>query len=123
MPGMTLTRMRLANGVWEGLLSGRAKNPPKLRLRHRDALLGEPETSAWETGGGWLVRFRLPLDRLSDGVQTFVIENAETGEPLAHETVIAGDEASDDLRAEIDLLKAELDLLKRAFRHHCADTV
>lgn len=120
MADAVLTRMRLANGVWEGWLKGGRSGPPRLRLRHRDDVVGEPETRRAEARDGWLVRFRLPLDRLSDGVQTFVIENADTGEALAHETLIAGEEASADLRAEVDILRAELDLLKRAFRAHCA---
>ena len=44
MAEMTLTRMRLAEGVWEGLLSAQDKVAPRLRLRHRDELVGEPET-------------------------------------------------------------------------------
>lgn len=125
MPDATLTRMRLAGGVWEGLLSGRSATPPQLLLRHRDELVGEPETRPAGEGpreaGKWFVRFRLPADRLSDGVHTFVIEDARTGEALARETIIAGDAASDDLRAEVDQLRAELDLLKRAFRNYCAE--
>lgn len=120
MPAATLTRTRLANGQWEGLLRGALGHPPKLLLRHRDQLLGEPETAPAETKGDWLVRFRLPLERLSDGVETFTIEDASTGEALAHETVILGDEAASELRAEVDQLRAELDMLKRAFRKHCA---
>ncbi len=116
---MTLTRMRLAEGVWEGLLSAQASVAPRLRLRHRDELVGEPETV--EAEGGWLVRFRLPVERLSDGVQTFVIEDAETGDALAHETIFAGEIIDDDIRAEVSLLRAELDLLKRAFRRHCSE--
>lgn len=126
MAEVTLTRMRLAEGVWEGLLSGSAKAAPRLRIRHRDDLVGEPETLAAEDGPGgtarWLVRFRLPVERLSDGVQTFVIEDAATGDALAHETVFAGEIVDDDIRAEVALLRAELDLLKRAFRRHCSES-
>ncbi len=122
---MTLTRMRLAGGVWEGLLSSRDRAAPSLRLRHRDEVLGAPETLETETKPGepdrWLVRFRLPVERLSDGVQTFVIEDADTGDALAHETIFAGEIIEDDLRAEVSLLRAELDLLKRAFRRHCSE--
>ena len=118
MAGLVLTRMRLAGGVWEGLLSGRGELPP-LRVRHRDQLVAEPEAEA--VAGGWFVRFRLPLERLSDGVQTFVSEEAWTGDALAHETIIAGDAAEQDLAAEVMLLRAELDMLKRAFRRHCAE--
>lgn len=125
MAEMTLTRMRLAGGVWEGLLSGRGREAPRLRLRHQDELVGEPETvEAGEGEGGaarWLVRFRLPVERISDGVQTFVIEDAATGDALAHETVYAGEILDEDIRAEVSLLRAELDLLKRAFRRHCSE--
>lgn len=119
MAEVTLTRMRLAGGVWEGLLS--AREAPRLRIRHRDELVGEPETVEAE-GGRWLVRFKLPVERLSDGVQTFVIEDAATGDALAHETVFAGEIVEEDIRAEVALLRAELDLLKRAFRRHCSES-
>ena len=126
MSEITLTRMRLAGGVWEGLLATAQGVKPRLTLRHRDDLIGEPEvTAATHPGtrpGEWLVRFRLPLDRITDGVQTFVVENADTGDALAHETIIAGDALNEDLHAEVDLLRAELDMLKRAFRRHCAET-
>ena len=125
MSEVTLTRTRLAEGVWEGLLSVRDATAPKLLLRHQDELLGEPETiEAGEDPGGiakWLVRFQLPVERLADGVQTFVIEDAATGDALAHETIIAGEALDDDIRAEVSLLRAELDLLKRAFRRHCSE--
>jgi hypothetical protein len=118
--------MRLAEGVWEGLLDMRGSRPPLLRLRHRDELFGEPETiradPAKSGESRWLVRFRLPIERLSDGVQTFVIEDADTGDALAHETVIAGEALDSDIRAEVDLLRAELDMLKRAFRRHCSES-
>ena len=121
---MTLTRMRLAEGVWEGLLSSTEKSAPKLLLRHQDELVGEPEAVETDAGSDtarhWLVRFRLPVDRLADGVQTFVIEDASTGDALAHETIFAGDVVDEDIRAEVALLRAELDLLKRAFRRHCS---
>ena len=125
MSEMTLTRMRLAEGVWEGLLKARDSGVPRLRLRHRDEDLGEVEaveaTEGQGDGGNWLVRFQLPIERLSDGIQTFVIEDAQTGHALAHETVIAGEILDEDVRAEVGLLRAELDLLKRAFRRHCSE--
>lgn len=124
MLGMTLTRVRLADGVWEGLLSGASGAAPRLCLRHGDELVGEPEMVAdggSKGAGRWLVRVRLPAERLSDGVQTFVIEDAETGDALAHETIFAGVLPEDDIRAEVSLLRAELDLLKRAFRRHCSE--
>ncbi len=125
MSDISLTRMRLAEGVWEGLLATAREVPPRLRLRHLDDVVGEPETidaSAIGGAGRWLVRFKIPIERLSDGVQTFVIEDAETGDALAEETLIAGEVLADDLRAEVSLLRAELDMLKRAFRRHCSES-
>jgi hypothetical protein len=126
MADATLTRLRLAQGIWEGLLDTSRSAPPRLRIRHRDELLGDADTLRDEThkapGNRWLVRFRLPADRLSDGVQTFVVEDADTGAALASETLIAGDALDADIRAEVDLLRAELDMLKRAFRRHCSET-
>ena len=121
MSGLVLTRMRLAEGVWEGLLSAQVSVAPRLLLRHRDELVGEPETLAAEDGR-WLVRFRLPLDRLSDGVQTFVVSDLMDDRVLDSFTLICGDAVNHDIRAEVDLLRAELDLLKSAFRRHCVET-
>ena len=123
MSEMTLTRMRLAEGVWEGLLSAQASVAPRLLLRHRDELVGEPETVEAGEGGRWLVRFRLPVERLSDGVQTFVVLDRVNGETLTSFSIVAGEPLADDLRSEIDLLRSELDLLKRAFRRHCVETM
>lgn len=126
MSDITLTRMRLTVGIWEGLLATVKGACPRLSLRHRDDLIGEPEVIAASlpnaAPGRWIVRFRLPLDKITDGVQTFVVEGAETGQALAHETIIAGDVLEDDLHAEVALLRTELDLLKRAFRRHCTET-
>lgn len=122
MASDALTRTRLVGGLWEGILSWRGSVPPKLALRHRDALIAEAETvQAAENSGNWLVRFVIPHAVISDGVQTLVIENAETGEALAHETIVAGEQHDEHLRAEVNLLRAELDMLKRAFRRHCAE--
>jgi len=126
MSEVTLTRLRLTGGIWEGILASARNAKPRLSLRHRDRHIGEPEIIATDGAntppGQWLVRFCIPLDRITDGVQTFVVEDAETGDALAHETVIAGDALEQDLHGEVALLRAELDLLKRAFRRHCAET-
>jgi hypothetical protein len=112
-----ITRTGLAGGLWQGLARG-GETAPDLRLRHADEVVLTPEVER-HPGGGWAVSFRLPIERVADGVQTFVIEDAASGEALLSETLIAGPEAGHDLRAEVDLLRAELDMLKRAFRRHC----
>lgn len=113
-----LVRTRLHGGLWEGVVSS-GNRAPELQLRHADEIVLAPDVEPAATGG-WRVSFRLPVERITEGVQTFVIEDVETGEALASETLIAGTDAANDLRAEVDLLRAELDMLKRAFRRHCA---
>ncbi|WP_371416304.1 hypothetical protein [Rubellimicrobium sp. CFH 75288] len=113
-----LVPLRLAGGMWEGLWEG--ADPPRLVASHTGIPLPPPEAA--ETEGGWLVRLRLPVELIAEGVQTVVIADAGTGGTLARITLVAGEVLADDLRAEIDLLRAELDMLKRAFRRHCLET-
>jgi hypothetical protein len=116
---MTLTATRIVAGVWEGALTGAGAEAPVVEVTHLGRAL---DGVALVPGppGSFVVRVPIPVEALSDGVQTFLIRAA--GETLGHFTVIAGMPLEDDLRAEIDLLRAELDLLKRAFRRHCAET-
>lgn len=44
------------------------------------------------------------------------------GQALGDFSIIAGDAAGEDIRAEMALLRAELDMLKRSFRRHCRET-
>jgi hypothetical protein len=121
MNDMVLTRTRLVAGIWEGVLSGPATSP-QLRVSHLDLALDGVEVMGLPDQGNWLVRIPIPTSVISDGLQTFVIADAVTGEKLGSFAMLAGEALDDDLRAEIDLLRAELDLLKRAFRRHCAET-
>jgi hypothetical protein len=117
-----LMETRIRGGVWEGLLTGAAARPD-LRLVHDEHALGDVELHPLPgREGDWSVKVPIPMDRITDGVQTFLIEHAATGEKLAAFSVSAGEGADADLRAEVDLLRAELDLLKRAFRRHCVET-
>ena len=117
-----LINTRIRAGIWEGLLIGQA-NAPQIEVVHLDVPLKDVRVTA-DTAqpGQWAVQVPIPLQALSDGVQTFVIRDASTGTKLAHFTVIAGAALEDDIRSELDLLRAELDLLKRAFRRHCVET-
>ncbi|WGV14833.1 hypothetical protein [Fuscovulum ytuae] len=122
MDGARLTRTRIRAGVWEGVLSGSAS--PALEVRHQEAeVAGVQVTPIPDRPGEWAVRVPVPVETLSEGVQTFLIRDKATGETLQHFTIITGVAMEDDLRAEIDLLRAELDMLKRAFRRHCVETL
>lgn len=117
-----LTKIRLAEGVWEGVMPS-SEARPALRALHLDREIDGLEVTRQEGASGWRVRLPVPLELISDGVQTFVIADADTGEHLASFALLAGEALSEDIRAEMDLLRAELDMLKRAFRRHCLETL
>lgn len=121
MTDMVLTRTHLVAGTWKGVLTG-ASAVPDLKVTHLDHVLDGVTVQRLSDQGDWLVQVPVPASLISDGVQTFVIADAATGDRLASFAILAGEALADDLRAEIDLLRAELDMLKRAFRLHCAET-
>ncbi|MGR3711556.1 MAG: hypothetical protein ACU0A6_00330 [Shimia sp.] len=125
MSQLILTKTRLFEGLWEGVLhyEGTTGPKPSIEVTFHEKPVAGVTLSAAEDDGKWALRIPLPADSLSDGVQTILIENAATGEGLDKITFIAGEALADDLRAEIDLLRAELDMLKRAFRRHCVETM
>lgn len=119
MSAAGLAATRLAGGVWEGLLRGHG-DAPRVRVTHEGREL--PGVAVEPGPGGHLVRVPVPPETLADGVQTYLVADAATGEHLGAFTIIAGEALAHDLRAEIDLLRAELDMLKKAFRRHCLET-
>lgn len=125
MSTMNLTKTRLFEGVWEGVLTmtDGGKSQPAIRVTHLDRPLDGVEVIEDREQGHWVVRVPIPAKLLSDGVQTFVISDPDTGETLESFAVLAGDALGDDIRAEMELLRAELDMLKRAFRRHCVETM
>ena len=118
----TLTKTRIRAGVWEGVLSGPTEHPSLEVLLLGAPVAGVIVTAIPERQGEWAVRVPVPVEALSEGVQTFVIRDVATEEKLTHFTIITGVAMEEDLRAEVDLLRAELDMLKRAFRRQCLET-
>ncbi len=112
-----LTRTRFENGIWQGHL--RAQTQPDIQVLYRGEDVDGVTLSDVEDG--WTVTIPVPVAALSDGVHSFVISERSTARKLGDFTVIGGEPAADDLRAEVELLRAELDLLKRAFRRICRD--
>lgn len=119
---VSLTKTRIRNGVWEGVMAGLSA-APALEVRHLEAEVpGLTVTAVPDHPGEWAVKVPIPLSALTEGVQTFLIRDRATGHTLQHFTIITGVAMEDDLRAEVDLLRAELDMLKKAFRRHCLET-
>jgi len=122
MSDLNLTKKRIFAGVWEGVLTG-ATDQPLLEVLHQETpVLGAEIAGLPDQPGAWAIRVPIPAALLSEGVQTFLIREAVSGETLGHFTIVTGVALEDDVRAEIDLLRSELDMLKRAFRRHCLES-
>ena len=113
----------LRGGIWQGILQ-RKTPPARLLLVHMGARIAEARATP-EGDGRWRITVAIPAERLSDGVQTFLLveDEAQGGAPpdpgalqLSHLTVVAGEPLDLDLRAELDLLRGELDLMKKELR-------
>lgn len=122
MTDTKLTKTRIRAGVWEGVLTGTLLEPVLEVLHLEIAVPGVIVAAVPDRAGEWLVRVPIPVNLLTEGVQTFLIQDKATGARLEHFTIITGVAMEDDMRAEVDLLRAELDMLKRAFRRHCLET-
>ena len=123
MPGLTLTKLQITEGVWTGRLSGTDEDPPQIEVTHLDQPVPDIRLVAdRQTPGTWTLSIPIPVSALSEGVQTLLIRHQPTGARLGHVTIVTGEPLEDDIRAELDLLRAELDLLKKAFRRHASQT-
>lgn len=125
MSDLTLTKIRMRNGVWEGRISGAGSQGarPDICVTHQDQPVENVRLGETETPGIWDLAIAVPTHAVADGVQTFLILDAASDTKLGDFSLIAGEAVSDDLRAEVELLRAELDMLKRAFRRHCLETM
>ena len=125
MSELTLTKTRLFEGVWEGVLTheGEGNYQPHIEVRHLQETVPGVEVIEKPEDRLWVVRVPVPSTAIADGVQTFVIRDARSGEVLDSFALLSGDVLSYDIRSEISLLREELDLLKRAFRRHCLETM
>ena len=120
-----LTKLRLVEGVWHGALkhNGRDDWHPNIEVTHLDFAVDGVVVKEDRVEEHWLVSVPIPADRISDGVQTFVIRDRRAEDVLASFSIVAGDALAEDIRAELSLVRAELDMLKRAFRQHCVETM
>lgn len=126
MSDITVTGTRMKDGVWEAVLH-RAKETEYSELPKVEATLDNGVIAGVEVipdqEGAYVLRVPVPKEAISDGVQTVLVKDGDSGDLLERFTVIAGEAVENDLRAEISLLRAELDMLKKAFRRHCLETM
>ena len=115
-----ITASRLRAGQWQGELHRTSAKTPAVDLYLGAERIAPVKVARGPARDTWHLSVALPAGLLSDGVQTFLIRDADDGETLAHFTIVAGEAADADMRAELDLLRAELDILKKAFRRYCS---
>jgi len=125
MSDLILTKTRLAEGVWEGLLTRKSGGveAPRLEVTHLETPVEGVEVADTGTPGQWRVRVPIPVQMIADGVQTFLIRDVATGDILDSFALMSGHALSHDIRAQLHLLPDHLDMLKRAFRRHCLETM
>jgi hypothetical protein len=125
MTAYSLSKSRFFEGVWEGVIAGDTEDAPApaVDVRVHDQSISGVGIEPLPDPGSWLLKVPVPANMISDGVHTFVISEAKLGLALGDFSIIAGDAAGEDIRAEMALLRAELDMLKRSFRRHCRETV
>ncbi|MBB3994280.1 hypothetical protein GGR95_001925 [Sulfitobacter undariae] len=123
MTKLVLTKTKMRQGIWEGLLTGAsAGSKPNILVTHQGNLVPGVSITALDTGTDYAVNIPIPLDAISDGMQTLLIIDADSETKLGSIALMAGEALGDDLLVEVELLRAELDILKRAFRRHCLET-
>ena len=119
---VTLTKIRMIAGVWEGIFVGVIDAPPQIAVTHHGEQVDGAVIKKAAQSDDWVLHVPIPAHLLADGVQTFVISDVETGENLNSFTLLAGEALAEDIREEMALLREELDMLKSAFRRHCVET-
>ena len=122
---LEITQIKFSQGVWQGLISGaapRTDHLPKFDVTLHEEPVDTVQVIRTQDTDELHLQITIPPSAVGSGVHSFVITEHQSLDVLARFTLIRGDLAAQDLRAEIDLLKAELELLKRAFRRHCVET-
>ena len=125
MSDLTLTKIRMRNGVWEARISGSKDSDtrPDVRVTYQDRPVEAAELTEGSGPDQWVLLVPVPKQAVADGVHSFLIYDGADNTKLGDFTLIAGEAVTDDLHAEVELLRAELDMLKRAFRRHCLETM
>ena len=124
MTSLSVTKTRLSEGHWEGVVTSdkSSSDKPGVAVTYLEKQVEGVQLTLAKDGEGWALRIPVPPEAIADGVQVLLIRDVETGETLETVTLLAGEALADDIRVEVALLRAELDMLKKAFRRHCVET-
>ena len=122
MSSLQLTKTKMTQGVWQGIITGSGSEKPAIEVTHLEKQVEGIVLSHNQSADHWTLSVPIPPEAIADGVHTLIIRDVPGDVKLGHITLLAGDVLGDDILAEMDLLRSELDMLKRAFRRHCVET-
>ena len=122
MSTLKLTKTRMMQGVWQGIVTQSGDGAPQIEVTHQKEIVSSVTLEEDQVAEHWLLSIPIPPEAIADGVQTLIITDTTANAQIGHVSLLAGEALGDDIRAEVDLLRAELDMLKRAFRRHCLET-
>lgn len=122
MSTLKLTKTRMLEGVWQGILTGTGDEPPQITVTHGNSNVADFKLVRNETADHWSLTIPVPAAAIADGIQVILVTDLETDQKIGDIVIIGDDVTSIDLRAEMALLRAELEMMKRAFRRHCVET-
>ncbi|MEP5731526.1 MAG: hypothetical protein ABJL67_19380 [Sulfitobacter sp.] len=122
MSGLQLTKTKMQQGIWQGIITGMGEDEPRVEVTHENTVVSDIILTHNQSADHWTLSVPIPKQAIADGVQTLIIRDVDANAKIGDITLMAGEMIGDDIRAEMSLLRAELDMLKRAFRRHCVET-
>jgi len=119
---LNLTKTRMLEGMWQGIITGAGDTKPDIAVSHANTNVPDFQLFRDEATKHWVLTIPVPATAVADGIQTILIVDRLADVKIGEIVLIGDDLSNGGLQAEMELLRAELDMLKRAFRRHCIET-
>jgi hypothetical protein len=119
---LNLTKTRMLEGMWQGIITGAGDTKPDIAVSHANTNVPDFQLFRDEAANHWVLTIPVPATAVADGIQTILIVDRLADVKIGEIVLIGDDLSNGGLQAEMELLRAELDMLKRAFRRHCLET-
>ncbi len=119
---LNLTKTRMLEGMWQGIITGAGDTKPDIAISHANTDVPDFQLLRDDAANHWVLTIPIPASAVADGIQTILIVDRGSDVKIGEVVLIGDDVANGGLQAEMELLRAELDMLKRAFRRHCVET-
>ncbi len=122
MSTLKLTKTRMLEGMWQGIITGSGDDKPDIAVTHDNVNVPDFKLVKSDTADHWSLTIPVPATAIADGIHVILVTDNEAGQKIGDIVIIGDDVTNIDQRAELELLRAELEMLKRAFRRHCIET-